>query len=97
MIRVGNATVFPSDVEEVIHTVPELTGEYQIVVRQPGVQQILELRAEYREGVGELSALKSRLEKAFEQNTGARSNFELVPVGTIPPGLRAKAQRIVSS
>jgi len=97
MITVESARVFPSDVEEVIHTVPELTGEYQIVVRQPGVQTILEVRAEYREGVGELSLLKSRLEGAFEETTGARSNFELVPVGTIPPGIRVKAQRIVSA
>jgi len=95
MIKVGKAKVFPADVEEVIHAAPELTGEYQIIVRKPETQEVLEIRAEHREGMGDLPALKSRLEKAFEKRTGARSNFDLVPRGTVPPGLRVKAQRIV--
>jgi len=97
MITVGDVRVFPSDVEEVIHAVPELTGEYQIVVREAGVQQALEVRAEYGEGAGDLDALGSGLQRAFEERTGAKSRFELVPRGTMTPGIRVKAQRIVNA
>jgi len=96
MISVGEAKVFPADVEEIIHAIPELTGEYQII-RKPGIQEALEVRTEYHEGVSQLPALKSRLEKAFAESTAAKSDFHLVPQGTIPPGLRIKAQRIVEA
>ncbi|MCX6000270.1 MAG: hypothetical protein NTU41_11990 [Chloroflexi bacterium] len=97
MIRVASARVFPTDVEEVIHAFPELTGEYQIVVRKPGIQRSLEVRAEYREGAGNLAALKSRMEGSLRTLTGVESDFSLVPRGIMPSGIRVKAQRIVAA
>lgn len=97
MVRVGEARVFPVDVEEVIHGSPELTGEYQIMLRKPGVQEVLEVSTEYHPGTGGLQELAARLERALETSTGARSKFSLVPSGKIPAGLQFKAQRITKA
>ena len=97
MVRVGQASVFPVDVEEVIHGYPELTGEYQILLRKPGIQAALEVNVEYRPGTEGLQELATRLERALESRTGARSKLNLVPSGKIPAGLRFKAQRIMKT
>jgi phenylacetate-CoA ligase len=97
MVRVGQASVFPVDVEEVIHGSPELTGEYQILLRKPGVQEVLEVNVEYRPGTEGLQGLATRLEKALESSTGAMSKVNLLPSGKIPAGLRFKAQRITKT
>jgi len=97
MVWVGQARVFPVDVEEVIHEAPELTGEYQILLRKPGEQEVLEVNTEYRQGTGGLPELAARLERALEAGTGARSKVNLVPSGKIPAGLQFKAQRLTKT
>ncbi|MCX5998199.1 MAG: phenylacetate--CoA ligase, partial [Chloroflexi bacterium] len=97
MVRVGEARIFPVDVEEVIHGAPELTGEYQIVLRKPGVQEVLEANAEYHPGTGGLDVLAARLEAALETSTGAKSKVNLLPSGKIPAGMQFTAQRITKA
>jgi len=97
MIKVGKARVFPSDVEEAVHATPGLTGEYQILVKRPGVQEALEVKVEYGPESTDLSILTTSLERTIEHSTGARVKVNLVPPGTIPAGIQWKAQRIAKA
>jgi phenylacetate-CoA ligase len=95
LIKVGKAKIFPIDVEEVLHAAPELSGEYQIILSKPAIQDILEVKAECNPGVEETSPLRAKLEAQLEKATGAKARVEFVPFGQFPRKTTAKAQRIV--
>jgi phenylacetate-CoA ligase len=97
MIRVGNARVLPIDVEETIHTIPELTGEYQIIVEKPGILDALKVKVECARGLLPSSELEAKVEKELERTTGANSEIDLVPYGGIPRNITYKAQRLVKA
>jgi len=97
MVKAGGAKIFPVDVEEVIQKFPELTGEYQIVLTKPGIQDMLEVKAEYRPEVTELETLKKKLADGLEEATKVKSKVETVPYGTLAPAGGWKAQRIVKT
>jgi phenylacetate-CoA ligase len=97
MVKVGGAKIFPVDMEEVIQKFTELTGEYQIVLTKPGIQDMLEVKAEYRSEVVELGALNRKLASELEQSTKVKTKVELAPYGTLAPAGGWKAQRIVKT
>ena len=97
MIRVKQAKVFPIDVEEAIQALPELGGEYQIILEKPGILNTLKVKAECSRGISPHPELKAKTEKGLEKTTKASSEVELVPYGGIPRSTAFKAQRIIKN
>jgi len=97
LIKVGKTKLFPIDVEEVLHSIPELSGEYQIILSHPEVQEMLEIKAECNLGVELTDMLQRKVETQMEQSLGAKSKVSLVRCGQFPKGIDIKAQRIVKS
>ena len=95
MVKVGKASIFPIDVEEVIHAIPELTGEYQIILKKPGIQEFLEVRAECQSGVADFEALQERLKNELEKNINVKSKVKLILYGEFPLPTQFKAQHVV--
>lgn len=95
MIKVGDARIFPIDIEEVIHTISQLTGEYQILLEKPGVQDRLKISAECHSEVSEREPLGKMLADELRKNIGVESKVELLAYGEFSRGPQMKAQRIV--
>ena len=97
MVKVGEARIFPVDVEEAIYTIPELTGEYQIVLKKPNIQDELEVSAECSPGIAQSESLQKRLEEELIKSTGVRSKAKLLAYGEFSRGPQWKAQRLVKA
>ena len=97
MVRVGEARIFPVDLEETIQAFPELTGEYQILLQKPGVQDTLEVSIECNPGVKEFDMLRKKLQTRLEESSGVKCKVNLVAYGTLHTGLALKAQRVVKA
>ncbi len=88
MIRVRGVGVFPSAVKDVICSfVPEVTGEFRIVLRGPGpvIDTALELKVEYGESFLEerVDELARRLGKAVEEKLALAPVLSMVPPYTL--------------
>ncbi|MFH1624400.1 MAG: AMP-binding protein [Pseudomonadota bacterium] len=94
IINVGDVKVFPSDIEEVLGRTPGFGSEYQIIANKAGNQEVLEVKAEYREGTGNLKQLRNRLEDEIEAYLSVKVTVEMVAPGGLPKTMW-KAQRIV--
>jgi phenylacetate-CoA ligase len=72
VIRIQGLKLLPSDVEDIILSIPDLAGEYRIVVDKRGEIDQLKIKAEYKSEVSNLTLLKEQVEAAFEQNMSLR-------------------------
>lgn len=83
MVVIRGVNVYPSAVEEVVHSVPGV-GEFRCEVRSTGA--LLELRLEVEpvgEGVGR-PGLAGELEAAFQTRLALRVPVEVVECGSLP-------------
>ena len=97
MVKIGDARIFPVDVEEIIHGIPELSGEYQIMLNKPDVQDVLEVKAECASGVEASDDLTNRLTDKLNKDTGVKSKVDLIEFGGFSRGPQLKAERIVKN
>ena len=76
--------------------VPEVTGEFQIVVTHPSPYTHLDIRVEYGAGLDPKAAgaLKERVERAIRENLNFKPVVELVEPGSIRRGGTGKAVRV---
>ena len=95
IIKVQEARIFPRDVEEVVHTIPGLGTEFQVIIDRPGVLDVLKIRIESCQGVAPSPELKQTLETELTKATQVPSEVELIPYGEIAGSGRFKALRIV--
>jgi phenylacetate-CoA ligase len=94
MVKVKGVNVFPSQIESVVRTIPEIKdSEYQIVVdRSKGAVDTLTVRVEAPKKSQELTnKVKSELQRVF---FGANFRVELVTTGTLPR-FTHKAKRLI--
>jgi phenylacetate-CoA ligase len=89
MLKVKGVNVYPSAVKDVICTfLPEVTGEFRIVLRQPGpyINTNLELKIEYGEGCSaeQTEALAERLKRAMRERLVFTPVIEMIPPNTLP-------------
>jgi phenylacetate-CoA ligase len=87
MLIVKGVNVFPSAVEDVIRTMmPEVTGEFQILLDRPGPLPGLKIRVEYGADIkqGDLTRLKEKVEKRLREILLFKADVELVPPMTMP-------------
>jgi phenylacetate-CoA ligase len=93
MVIAKGVKFYPSQVEEVLRKIPELSNEYQIVVNRG---------EEYMDGVavkteaccGDVEEIRRRLEVELKSVVGIRFDVEVLPLGTLPRTMH-KAKRVL--
>jgi len=96
IVKVTDKKVMPLDIEEVMASIDGLAENYQIVLDKPGELERLKVKMEYKSGVTDLSALRSRVEETIHNNLGVESEIELLEIGSIVSET-FKAQRIIKT
>ncbi|MDY6968504.1 MAG: hypothetical protein SVR08_07625 [Spirochaetota bacterium] len=94
--KVKGKNIFPIDVEEVIANIPELSGDYQIIVDKPGDLDLIKVKMEHKPDVKNQNALKNKIADAFAVGLGVESDIELLPIGSLGRD-KFKAVRIVKT
>ena len=94
MIKYRGVNIYPAAVEKVVHGIPEITDEFQIVLQGTVPRPELCIRVEPRGNVSPDERLVSTLEERFREVLGVRTRVEFVPPGTIPRS-DFKARRVV--
>jgi phenylacetate-CoA ligase len=98
MLHVKGINVFPAGVAMVLEDlVPEVTGEFQIVVTGPTPYTHLDIKVEHGADMApaEADTLKARVQQAIGKTLNFKAVVELVPPGTIRRGTTGKAVRVV--
>lgn len=79
MVVVRGLNVFPTMVAAVLNAIPELSGEYRIVLDGPPPYHRLPVHAEVAEGVPVDASLAARVEDAIHREVRATAEVSLVP------------------
>jgi phenylacetate-CoA ligase len=93
MLVVRGVNVFPSEVERVLLTLPELAPHYQLVLERPGRLDELTVEAEVREGEP-AEELTGRVERALAERLGLSGRVRLLRPQSIPRS-EGKALRVL--
>jgi phenylacetate-CoA ligase len=97
MIWLRGMNVFPSAVEAVVRSFPELGDEYEIVVSGDRARPTMLVRAETRPGAGpdRCAGLDGRVREALVAAIRAAAGVELLPHGALPRAdARVKTRRV---
>jgi phenylacetate-CoA ligase len=99
MLIVRGINVFPSQVEYVLMSNPELGNEFQIVLEREGALDEILVRVElkpeaFQDNVAMLESLKSRIHERLKNTLMISAQVELVEPGTLPR-FESKAKRVV--
>jgi len=87
MLIVLGVNVFPSAVRDIVSSFyPQMTGEVQILLEQPGpgVKPPLQIVAEYGNGGPDQAALQKKVEDKIKSVLSVSAAVQLVPEGTLP-------------
>jgi phenylacetate-CoA ligase len=87
MLIVLGVNVFPSAVRDIVSSFyPQMTGEVQILLDQPGpgVKPPLRVVAEYGNGTQDQAMLQKKVEDKIKAVLSVSSAVQLVPAGTLP-------------
>ncbi|HPC28343.1 MAG TPA: hypothetical protein PKX17_06410, partial [Candidatus Methanomethylicus sp.] len=93
MVIAKGVKFYPSQVEEVLRKVPELSNEYQIVVSR-GEEYMDGVAVKTEAGCGDVEAIRRRLEVELKSVVGIRFDVEVLPLGTLPRTMH-KAKRVL--
>lgn len=99
MLKIRGVNVFPSQIESVIMTIPQIAPHYQLVVDSNGVLDTLEVRVEMAdssllERFSELEALKKTIHHKLQTVLGISCKISLVEYQSIER-TAGKAKRII--
>jgi phenylacetate-CoA ligase len=94
MITVRGVNLYPSNVEHLLLSVPEVASHYQLVVERSGAMDELTVQCEPASDAVDVAALRSTVETVLQENTGIRLQVEVLPPGTVPRS-EGKAVRVV--
>ena len=100
MLHVRGVNVFPSGIGHALSTLaPEVTGEFQVVLTQPGPYDLLDIDIEHGEHVRDqdMEPLRRLIETRLRELLTFRARVSLRPPGSIPRTEMEKAQRVVRS
>jgi len=87
MLIVLGVNVFPSAVRDIVSSFyPQMTGEVQILLDQPGpgVKPPLRVTAEAGEGAADQGVLRKKIEEKIKAVLSVSAAVDLVPAGTLP-------------
>ncbi len=95
MVTVRGENVYPSAVENVVRGMPELTGEFRMIVSRERVMDELTIFAEYATGQEDaLDDIKARLEGTLAATLGIRAAVNLKSPGELER-TQFKAKRVI--
>jgi phenylacetate-CoA ligase len=100
MLNVKGINVFPSGIGMVINEfVPDVTGEFQVVLSAPGPQNTLEINIEYSVEVEEahLEGLSAKIEARLREKLTFSCHSHMVPAGSISRSEMGKVERVVKN
>lgn len=87
-VRVRGAWIHPHQVEEIFASIPEVS-KYQVLLANPRLRDEITFHVELKEELGNVEALRSKLQQAIEASLKLRvDRIEVVPGGTIPEGAK---------
>ncbi len=97
MLIIRGVNLFPTQVEELVLQMPELSGQYQLVVTRSGaldeLQVLVELQAQH-EGAGR-DAVAARLQDRIKTLIGVSASVSVGAPNSIERTLVGKARRVV--
>jgi phenylacetate-CoA ligase len=94
MITVRGVNLYPSNVEHLLVSVPEVAPHYQLVVQRPGAMDEVTVQCEPAADGVDVAVLRSRVETILHEHMGIRLEVEVLPPGGVPRS-EGKAVRIV--
>jgi phenylacetate-CoA ligase len=94
MITVRGVNLFPSNVEHLLLSVPELAPHYLLVVERPGAMDELTVQCEPSSTAVDIAALRTTVETVLREHTGIRIAVEMLEPGGLPRS-EGKAVRVV--
>ncbi len=96
MVVVRGLNLFPTMVAAVLSEMPELSGDYRIVLAGPPPYDRLPLEVERARGVPDLPDLAARIAAAIKAKLGASATVTVLPPGSFPV-TEGKTRRVIRS
>jgi phenylacetate-CoA ligase len=101
MMIISGVNVFPSQIEEVLMSVPEVGTNYQIYLEREGHLDRLRIKVElyqkfFHGDLSELRGIQNKITEALRSEILIRPRVELVEPGTLEPSM-GKAKRVVDN
>jgi phenylacetate-CoA ligase len=99
MLIIRGINVFPSQVESVLMTIPEVGEHYQIVAERKGELDELTVRVEvtkaaFSDKLADFMKLEKKIQYELKKVLNLQTNVELVETGTLPRS-QGKSQKVV--
>jgi phenylacetate-CoA ligase len=94
MITVRGVNLYPSNVEHLLLSVPEVAPHYQLVVDRPGAMDEVTVHCEPLSPEVDTEVLRTTVETVLQEHTGVRITVELLEPGSVPRS-EGKAVRVV--
>jgi phenylacetate-CoA ligase len=96
MVVVRGLNLFPTMVAAVVSEIPELSGDYRIILRGRPPYDRLPLHVELAKGVHETVGIAARVASAIKAKLGATAEVTVLPPGTFPV-TEGKTKRVIRS
>jgi phenylacetate-CoA ligase len=98
MLKVRGVPFYPTAVEGVLESFPDLTREYRLILDRAGQQDRVTVQVERRVDTQDADSLRERLERALKVTTGLAMDAELLAPEELSRSLkieeRVKVNRI---
>ena len=94
MITVRGVNLFPSNVEHLLLSVPEVAPHYQLIVERAGALDELTVQCEPLSAAVDVATLRSTAETILREHTGIRIEVEVLEPGSVPRS-EGKAVRVI--
>jgi phenylacetate-CoA ligase len=94
MVTVRGVNLYPSNVEHLLLSVPEVAPHYQLVVERPGAMDEVTVHCEPLSTEVDTEILQTTVETVLREHTGIRITVEVLDPGSIPRS-EGKAVRVV--
>src|SRR5271157_5875964 len=99
MLIIRGINVFPSQVESVLMTIPEVGEHFQIVAERKGELDDLTVRVEvtraaFSDKLADLMKLEKKIQYELKKVLNLQTNIELVETGTLPRS-QGKSQKVI--
>jgi phenylacetate-CoA ligase len=96
MVVVRGLNVFPTMVAAVVSEMPELSGDYRIMLDGPPPYDRLPLHVERAQGAQDAPGLSAKVAAAIKAKLGATAEVTILPPGTFPL-TEGKTKRVIRS
>jgi phenylacetate-CoA ligase len=98
MLHVKGINVFPSGIADVLNAfIPDVTGEFQVVLMHPGPYDHLDIKVEHGEDIRpeEMEAIREKIEIKIRDILTFNANVEWISPNSVPKTEMGKAIRVV--